>query len=178
MTDQLNPRFRFDAYVVGTANRLAVTAAKAVAESPGTAYNPLFVYGGPGLGKTHLLMAIGHLGRQITPSLTVDYITCDDFVAAMAHEDIEELPTSTAGYYYWQGVTVDAAAAAGAADLDERITYAERFAPENAYLEACVQRARARATGDEKERRKAADLFDAIGAAFERDVTLALGKKR
>ncbi|HVX89330.1 MAG TPA: DnaA/Hda family protein [Gemmatimonadales bacterium] len=82
MTDQLNPRFRFDAYVVGTANRLAVTAAKAVAESPGTAYNPLFVYGGPGLGKTHLLMAVGHLARQITPSLTVDYITCDDFVEA------------------------------------------------------------------------------------------------
>ena len=82
MTDQLNPRFRFDAYVVGTANRLAVTAAKAVAESPGSAYNPLFVYGGPGLGKTHLLMAIGHLARQITPALTVDYITCDDFVEA------------------------------------------------------------------------------------------------
>lgn len=82
MTDTLNPRFRFDAYVVGTANRLAVTAAKAVAESPGSAYNPLFVYGGPGLGKTHLLMAIGHLARSIAPALTVDYITCDDFVEA------------------------------------------------------------------------------------------------
>jgi len=82
MTDTLNPRFRFDAYVVGTANRLAVTAAKAVAESPGSAYNPLFVYGGPGLGKTHLLMAVGHLARSITPDLTVDYITCDDFVEA------------------------------------------------------------------------------------------------
>lgn len=82
MTDQLNPRFRFDAYIVGTANRLAVTAARAVAESPGSAYNPLFVYGGPGLGKTHLLMAVGHLARSITPSLSVDYITCDDFVEA------------------------------------------------------------------------------------------------
>jgi chromosomal replication initiator protein len=82
MTDTLNPRFRFDAYVVGTANRLAVTAAKAVAESPGTAYNPLFVYGGPGLGKTHLLMAVGHLARTISAGLTVDYITCDDFVEA------------------------------------------------------------------------------------------------
>jgi chromosomal replication initiator protein len=82
MTDQLNPRFRFDAYVVGTANRLAVTAAKAVAESPGSAYNPLFVYGGPGLGKTHLLMAVGHFARGIAASLTVDYITCDDFVEA------------------------------------------------------------------------------------------------
>lgn len=82
MTDTLNPRFRFDAYIVGTANRLAVTAAKAVAESPGSAYNPLFVYGGPGLGKTHLLMAVGHLARSIAPALTVDYITCDDFVEA------------------------------------------------------------------------------------------------
>ncbi len=82
MTDQLNPRFRFDVYIVGTANRLAVTAARAVAESPGSAYNPLFVYGGPGLGKTHLLMAVGHLARSITPGLTVDYITCDDFVEA------------------------------------------------------------------------------------------------
>ena len=82
MTDQLNPRFRFDVYIVGTANRLAVTAARAVAESPGSAYNPLFVYGGPGLGKTHLLMAVGHLARSITPSLSVDYITCDDFVEA------------------------------------------------------------------------------------------------
>ena len=67
MTDQLNPRFRFDAYVVGTANRLAATAAKAVAESPGSAYNPLFVYGGPGLGKTHLLMAVGHFDQHATP---------------------------------------------------------------------------------------------------------------
>ena len=82
MTDQLNPRFRFDVYIVGAANRLAVTAARAVAESPGSAYNPLFVYGGPGLGKTHLLMAVGHLARSISPSLTVDYITCDDFVEA------------------------------------------------------------------------------------------------
>ncbi len=82
MTDQLNPRFRFDAYIVGAANRLAVTAAKAVAESPGSAYNPLFVYGGPGLGKTHLMMAVGHFARGIDTSLTVDYITCDDFVEA------------------------------------------------------------------------------------------------
>ena len=54
---RLNPRHRFDAYVVGAANRLAVTAARAVAESPGAAYNPLFIYAGSGLGKTHLLMA-------------------------------------------------------------------------------------------------------------------------
>ena len=82
MTDQLNPRFRLDSYVVGSANRLAVTAARAVAESPGTAYNPLFIYAGPGLGKTHLLMAIGHQARAIDPQLSVDYVTLDDFVEA------------------------------------------------------------------------------------------------
>ena len=82
MTDQLNPRFRLDSYVVGSANRLAVTAARAVAESPGTAYNPLFIYAGPGLGKTHLLMAIGHQARSIDPQLTVEYVTLDDFVEA------------------------------------------------------------------------------------------------
>ncbi|MGH7591716.1 MAG: DnaA ATPase domain-containing protein, partial [Gemmatimonadales bacterium] len=82
MTDQLNPRFRLDSYVVGAANRLAVTAARAVAESPATAYNPLFIYAGPGLGKTHLLMAIGHQARTIDPQLTVEYVTLDDFVEA------------------------------------------------------------------------------------------------
>ena len=82
MSDQLNPRFRFESYVVGGANRLAVTAARAVAESPGTAYNPLFVYAGPGLGKTHLLMAIGHQARTIDPQLSVEYLTLDDFVEA------------------------------------------------------------------------------------------------
>ncbi|MFI5234153.1 MAG: DnaA ATPase domain-containing protein [Gemmatimonadales bacterium] len=82
MTDQLNPRFRFDSYVVGAANRLAVTAARAVAESPGSAYNPLFIYGGPGLGKTHLLMAVGHQARAVDPQITVEYLTLDDFVEA------------------------------------------------------------------------------------------------
>jgi chromosomal replication initiation ATPase DnaA len=82
MSDQLNPRFRFESYVVGGANRLAVTAARSVAESPGTAYNPLFIYAGPGLGKTHLLMAVGHQARAIDPQLSVDYLTLDDFVEA------------------------------------------------------------------------------------------------
>jgi len=60
----LNPRYRFDNYVVGAANKLAATAARAVAESPGAVYNPLFVYAGSGLGKTHLLMAIGHAAQR------------------------------------------------------------------------------------------------------------------
>ena len=67
VTVTLNPLYRFDTFVVGAANRLAVTAAKAVAESPGTVYNPLFVYARPGLGKTHLLMGIGHAARAINP---------------------------------------------------------------------------------------------------------------
>ena len=82
MTVTLNPLYRFDTLIVGAANRLAVTAAKAVAESPGTVYNPLFIYARPGLGKTHLLMAIGHAARAINPGLTVEYLTLDEFVEA------------------------------------------------------------------------------------------------
>lgn len=82
MTTQLSPQLRFDGFVVGAANRLAATAARAVAESPGTAYNPLFLYARPGLGKTHLLMAIGHAAQAINPALTVEYVTLDDFVEA------------------------------------------------------------------------------------------------
>jgi chromosomal replication initiator protein len=80
VTATLNPLYRFDTLVVGAANRLAFTAAKAVAESPGTVYNPLFIYARPGLGKTHLLMGIGHAARAINPGLTVEYLTLDEFV--------------------------------------------------------------------------------------------------
>ena len=80
MTATLNPLYRFDTLVVGAANRLAFTAAKAVAESPGTVYNPLFIYARPGLGKTHLLMGIGHAARAINPGLSVEYLTLDEFV--------------------------------------------------------------------------------------------------
>ncbi len=82
MTVTLNPLYRFDTFVVGSANRLAVTAAKAVAESPGTVYNPLFIYARPGLGKTHLLMGLGHAARAIDPNLQVEYLTLDEFVEA------------------------------------------------------------------------------------------------
>ncbi len=78
----LNPHSRFASFVVGSSNRLAATAAKAVAEAPGAAYNPLFVYARPGLGKTHLLMAIGHEAQAIDPSRIVEYVTVDDFVEA------------------------------------------------------------------------------------------------
>src|SRR5687767_10274456 len=82
MTAELNPQLTFASLVVGSANRLAVTAARAVAESPGAAYNPLFIYASPGLGKTHLLTAIGHTAREIDPGIAVSYVTLDEFVEA------------------------------------------------------------------------------------------------
>jgi len=78
----LNPHARFASFVVGSSNRLAATAAKAVAEAPGAAYNPLFFYARPGLGKTHLLTAIGHEAQAIDASRVVEYVTVDDFVEA------------------------------------------------------------------------------------------------
>jgi chromosomal replication initiator protein len=78
----LNQHARFASFVVGSSNRLAATAAKAVAEAPGSAYNPLFLYARPGLGKTHLLTAIGHEALAIDPSRVVEYVTVDEFVEA------------------------------------------------------------------------------------------------
>ena len=82
MTTALNPRFVFETFVVGAANRLAVTAGRTVAENPGATYNPLFIYSGSGLGKTHLLMAIGHAAKKLSPGLNVEYLTLDEFVEA------------------------------------------------------------------------------------------------
>jgi len=79
MTD-LHAAYRFDTLVVGAANRTAVTAARAVAEAPGSTYNPLFIYSRPGLGKTHLLVAIGHAVRAANPAAAVAYRTLDEFV--------------------------------------------------------------------------------------------------
>lgn len=77
---ELDARYRFENYVVGSANRLAVSAARAVAQAPGAAFNPLFIYSSSGLGKTHLLLAIGHLARQLEPDLKVAYSTVDELV--------------------------------------------------------------------------------------------------
>ncbi|MBK5187948.1 MAG: ATP-binding protein [Gemmatimonadaceae bacterium] len=81
----LDPRYRFENYIVGGANRLAVSAARAVGQSPGTSYNPLFIYSSSGLGKTHLMLAIGHLARQVSPQLTVEYVTLEEFIEELNH---------------------------------------------------------------------------------------------
>jgi len=82
VTTALNPKYSFDTFVVGSANRLAVTAGRTVAENPGAAYNPLFVYSGSGLGKTHLLMAIGQAVKKLAPGLNIEYLTLDEYVEA------------------------------------------------------------------------------------------------
>lgn len=90
---QVDARHRFENYVTGSANRLAVAAARAVAEQPGLTYNPLFIYSGSGLGKTHLMGAIGNLVMQRDPTLGVEYVTLEDFVeqhhAAIAANEAE-----------------------------------------------------------------------------------------
>ncbi len=77
---RIDQRYRFDNLVVGPANRLAVAAARAVAEKPGTVYNPLFIYGASGLGKTHVLGAIGEQVLRLHPEVRVEYATLAEFV--------------------------------------------------------------------------------------------------
>lgn len=79
----VNPKFTFDSFVVGPSNEFIFAAAKAVAENPGEAYNPLFIYGGTGLGKTHILMAIANYIKLKKPSLHVLYATCEQFTNQM-----------------------------------------------------------------------------------------------
>jgi chromosomal replication initiator protein len=75
----LNPRYTFDSFVVGSSNQFAQAACQAVAELPSRAYNPLFIYGGVGLGKTHLLHAVGHQSARLFPGLTVVYLSSERF---------------------------------------------------------------------------------------------------
>ena len=75
----LNPNYTFDTFVVGNNNRFAQSAALAVAESPGESYNPLYIYGGPGLGKTHLMHSIGHFIIDQKPDTKVIYVTSEEF---------------------------------------------------------------------------------------------------
>ena len=78
-TEGLNPRYTFDTFVVGSSNQFAQAACQAVAELPSKAYNPLFIYGGVGLGKTHLLHAVGYQSAKLFPGMIVVYITSERF---------------------------------------------------------------------------------------------------
>jgi chromosomal replication initiator protein len=80
VADNLNPKYTFEKFVVGSCNQFAHAASKATAETPGTTYNPLFIYGGVGLGKTHLMHAIGHSIKASAPHMRVAYITSERFM--------------------------------------------------------------------------------------------------
>jgi chromosomal replication initiator protein len=76
---RLNPKYTFDTFVIGSSNRFTHAAAVAVAEAPARAYNPLFIYGDSGLGKTHLLHAIGHYAQRLLPGLRTRYVSSEEF---------------------------------------------------------------------------------------------------
>lgn len=90
----LNPRYRFDTFVVGPSNQFAHAAAKRVGENPGYAYNPLFIYGGVGLGKTHLMNSIGNAIVDRSPDMVVYYVSAEGFtnevVSSIRHERMGE----------------------------------------------------------------------------------------
>lgn len=83
LADMLDPQFSFESFVEGKSNQLALAASRQVAENPSGAYNPLYIYGGTGLGKTHLMQAIGNLVKQRHPSSSIRYITAHRFVNEM-----------------------------------------------------------------------------------------------
>ena len=86
----LNPRYTFDSFVVGSSNELAYAACQAVAKSPGIKYNPLFIYGGVGLGKTHLMQAVGNEILRQDPTKRIEYVTSEaftnEFVASISRK--------------------------------------------------------------------------------------------
>jgi chromosomal replication initiator protein len=90
----LNPRYIFDTYIVGSSNRFAHAASLAVTEQPGEKYNPLYIWGGVGLGKTHLLHAIGHRALENNPNLVLTYVSSETFtnevIASIRNQRMEE----------------------------------------------------------------------------------------
>ena len=80
---QLNPKYIFDGFVIGSGNQFAHAAARAVAERPSKAYNPLFLYGGVGMGKTHLMQAIGHESKKREPQMAICYVSSEKFTNEM-----------------------------------------------------------------------------------------------
>jgi len=80
---QLNPKYQFDAFVIGSGNQFAMAAAQAVAERPSKAYNPLFLYGGVGMGKTHLMHAVGHDVKRRQPNASISYVSGEKFTNEM-----------------------------------------------------------------------------------------------
>jgi chromosomal replication initiator protein len=95
----LNERYTFDNFVVGSGNELAYAACQAIAQSPGTKYNPLFLYGGVGIGKTHLIQAVGNAVLANRPSAHVVYISTEQFVQEFLDAIRYKKNTDFAGYY-------------------------------------------------------------------------------
>lgn len=100
-----DPRFRFDNFIVGETNRMAFAGAKAVADAPGTRYNPLFIYGMSGLGKTHLMHAIAHSIKKANPHAVIMYMTAqqfaEDFVQALQNNRIDSFRQTQRNVSLW-----------------------------------------------------------------------------
>jgi len=98
IASRLNPLFTFDNFVEGKSNQLARAAASQVGENPGLSYNPLFIYGGVGLGKTHLMHAVGNAMRKVNPDARISYVHSERFVGDMVkglqHNTISEFKRS------------------------------------------------------------------------------------